>query len=149
MTRNEAIIHAAKYGLSYEVKYCIDALGMSPEEALYEWDVVPEDGKLSFPRIRMPFRKVLIPALEEDTLRPVTRRGDPVNTDLSYSNSLFTGQMMDLGIISRPSGIPDPQIWDRNGHILASGEDHPDDLFAEPFDEETYERFKSLLSKPE
>lgn len=39
MTREEAIKLAKKYCLEDEVIYCIDELGMSPEEALYEWDI--------------------------------------------------------------------------------------------------------------
>ncbi len=39
MPRNEALILAAKYGLENEVQYCIDILGMFPEDALAEWDI--------------------------------------------------------------------------------------------------------------
>ena len=39
MTREEAIAKAAAYQLQGEVIYCMDELGMSPEEALDEWDI--------------------------------------------------------------------------------------------------------------
>lgn len=39
MTREEAIALASKYGLESEVIYCIDVLGLTPEEALDEWDI--------------------------------------------------------------------------------------------------------------
>lgn len=39
MSRKEAISLASEWGLEYEVEYCIDVLGMSPEDALYEWDI--------------------------------------------------------------------------------------------------------------
>lgn len=39
MPRTEALALAAKYGLEEEVRYAIDELGYSPEEALYEWDI--------------------------------------------------------------------------------------------------------------
>lgn len=39
MSREEAISLAAKYGLQDEIIYCIDVLGLSPEEALDEWDI--------------------------------------------------------------------------------------------------------------
>jgi len=39
MTREQAILVAQKYGLQAEVIYCIDVLNMSPEDALYEWDI--------------------------------------------------------------------------------------------------------------
>ena len=39
MTREEAIALAEKYNLQAEIKYCIDVLGQSPEEALDEWDI--------------------------------------------------------------------------------------------------------------
>lgn len=37
MTREEAIAIATQYNLQYEVVYCMDNLGYSPEEALDEW----------------------------------------------------------------------------------------------------------------
>lgn len=36
----EAIYLAEKYGLGAEVKYAMFELGMSPEEALAEWDLL-------------------------------------------------------------------------------------------------------------
>lgn len=39
MTREEAIALASKYGLEEEIEYCIDVLGLTPEEALDEWDI--------------------------------------------------------------------------------------------------------------
>jgi hypothetical protein len=39
MTREQAIAAALKYGLQAEVIYYIDVLNMSPEDALYEWDI--------------------------------------------------------------------------------------------------------------
>ena len=39
MAREEAIAIAEKYCFEEEVRYCIDVLGCSPEEALYEWDI--------------------------------------------------------------------------------------------------------------
>ena len=40
MTREEAIITAAKYMLQAEVIYEMDHNGLSPEEALAEWDIL-------------------------------------------------------------------------------------------------------------
>ncbi len=40
MSRSAAIALAAKYGLEDEVTYCIDVLGMFPEDAIYEWDIM-------------------------------------------------------------------------------------------------------------
>lgn len=40
MNRQEAISTAAKYGLIGEIIYYMDHLGMSPEEALSEWDIL-------------------------------------------------------------------------------------------------------------
>lgn len=40
MTREEAIALASKYCLEGEVIYCMDELGMSPDEALEEWDLL-------------------------------------------------------------------------------------------------------------
>lgn len=39
MTREQAIAAALEYGLQAEIIYCIDVLNMSPEDALYEWDI--------------------------------------------------------------------------------------------------------------
>lgn len=39
MSREEAITLASKYGLQDEIIYCIDVLGLTPEEALDEWDI--------------------------------------------------------------------------------------------------------------
>lgn len=39
MTREEALKIARKYGLENEVDYAMQN-GYSPEEALYEWDIV-------------------------------------------------------------------------------------------------------------
>ena len=39
MTREEAIAIAEKYNLQNEVEYCMNH-GDSPEEALYEWDLM-------------------------------------------------------------------------------------------------------------
>lgn len=39
MTKKEAIILARKYNLEYEVRQEMEA-GLSPEEALDEWDIV-------------------------------------------------------------------------------------------------------------
>lgn len=39
MTREEALKIAKKYGLEKEVDYAMQN-GYSPEEALYEWDIV-------------------------------------------------------------------------------------------------------------
>jgi len=39
MTREEAIAKAEMYNLQDEVKYCIDNLGYSPEDALEDWDL--------------------------------------------------------------------------------------------------------------
>lgn len=39
MSKEEAIVIAAEYSLKGEIEYCINVLGMSPEEALYEWDL--------------------------------------------------------------------------------------------------------------
>ena len=39
MSKEEAIVIATEYSLQGEIEYCIDVLGMSPEEALYEWDL--------------------------------------------------------------------------------------------------------------
>lgn len=38
-TREYAIKCASKYNLEAEITYCIDVLGMSPDEAMMEWDV--------------------------------------------------------------------------------------------------------------
>ncbi len=40
MSQAHALAFAAKYGLEEEVNYCIDVLGYTPEEALYEWDII-------------------------------------------------------------------------------------------------------------
>lgn len=37
--RIRAISIASVYGLQNEVIYCMDKLGMSPDEALLEWDL--------------------------------------------------------------------------------------------------------------
>lgn len=37
MTKEEAITIATAYHLQDEIEYCIDILGMTPEEALDEW----------------------------------------------------------------------------------------------------------------
>lgn len=37
----EAIDLAEEYGLGAEIEYCIFELGMSPREALEEWDLEP------------------------------------------------------------------------------------------------------------
>lgn len=39
MTKEEALKIASEWGLQGEVEYCINH-GMSPEEALYEWDLL-------------------------------------------------------------------------------------------------------------
>ena len=39
MSRHEALAVAAKYGLIGEVIYEMDRKGLSPEEALSEWDI--------------------------------------------------------------------------------------------------------------
>lgn len=39
MTREEALEIASEYGLEFEVETMIDA-GLTPEEALLEWDLV-------------------------------------------------------------------------------------------------------------
>ena len=39
MTREEAIAIAEKYNLQNEIRYCMDYLGYSPEEACDEWDL--------------------------------------------------------------------------------------------------------------
>ena len=39
MSKEEAIVIAREYSLQEEIEYCIDVLGMTPEEALYEWDL--------------------------------------------------------------------------------------------------------------
>jgi hypothetical protein len=40
MTREEAIATAMKFGLQGEVIYEMDHNGLSPEEALSEWDIL-------------------------------------------------------------------------------------------------------------
>ena len=40
MTREQAISTAAKYKLQAEVIYEMDHNGLSPEEALSEWDII-------------------------------------------------------------------------------------------------------------
>ena len=40
LTRSRALITAAKYGLQREVAYLIDYQGLTPEEALSEWDIL-------------------------------------------------------------------------------------------------------------
>jgi len=40
MSRHEALAVAAKYGLIGEVIYEMDRKGLSPEEALSEWDIL-------------------------------------------------------------------------------------------------------------
>ena len=40
ITREEAIVWAAKYNLIAEVIYCMDHLEMTPAEALAEWDII-------------------------------------------------------------------------------------------------------------
>jgi len=39
MKRIDALIIASRYGLFSEVRYCIDILHYTPEEALEEWDI--------------------------------------------------------------------------------------------------------------
>lgn len=39
-TREKAIAIAKRYNLSGEIAWCIDYYGMSPEEALYEFDLI-------------------------------------------------------------------------------------------------------------
>lgn len=39
MTKKEAIIIARKYNLEREIRQELEA-GLSPEEALYEWDIL-------------------------------------------------------------------------------------------------------------
>ena len=39
-TRERAIAIAKRYNLSGEIAWCIDYCGMSPEEALYEFDLI-------------------------------------------------------------------------------------------------------------
>lgn len=38
--KNDAIKIASEYGLEGEVKYSMNVLGMSPVEALIEWDLL-------------------------------------------------------------------------------------------------------------
>lgn len=38
-SREFAIKMATKYGLQNEVIYCMDELGMTPNEAMMEWDI--------------------------------------------------------------------------------------------------------------
>lgn len=40
MKKKEALKIARAYGLDNEVKYCIECCGMTPEEALKEWDLL-------------------------------------------------------------------------------------------------------------
>lgn len=40
MSREFAIALAAKYCLEEEVKEAIDILGLTPEQAIYEWDII-------------------------------------------------------------------------------------------------------------
>ena len=40
LTRSQALVTAAKYGLQREVAYEIDHNNCSPEEALAEWDIL-------------------------------------------------------------------------------------------------------------
>lgn len=40
MKRKEAIKQAKVYNLEKEVAWCIDSCGMTPEEALREWDLI-------------------------------------------------------------------------------------------------------------
>lgn len=40
MKKKEALKIARQYGLDNEVKYCIKYCGMTPEEALREWDLL-------------------------------------------------------------------------------------------------------------
>ena len=40
MSREEAIATAAKYGLIAEVIHCMDRQGLSPVDALAEWDII-------------------------------------------------------------------------------------------------------------
>lgn len=42
MTKDEALIIAAKYGLDKAVSLAI-GYGYSPDEALADWDILPED----------------------------------------------------------------------------------------------------------
>mgnify|MGYP007012572712 CR=1 FL=1 len=46
-TYDEAIAAAANYGLEEEVKYLMDH-GYTPDEALREWDCMPEDDAPEF-----------------------------------------------------------------------------------------------------
>lgn len=40
LTRSQALVTAAKYGLQREVAYEIDHNNCTPEEALAEWDIL-------------------------------------------------------------------------------------------------------------
>lgn len=40
ISRTEALTMASIYGLETEVKYAIDCCGLTPREALEEWDIV-------------------------------------------------------------------------------------------------------------
>lgn len=114
----------------------------------YFWDFDPlleplEEKTEESPALpRIPFRPEHIEGINYDVLRPVTRSGQNV-TDLSFGHTFYDEEDMAFGRIPRPEGAQD-MVWDRNGHVLASGAEHPDDLFVEPFDEETFERLQSL-----
>ena len=40
INRNRALKIAATYGLEFEVRTCIDLVGMTPTDALAEWDLL-------------------------------------------------------------------------------------------------------------
>ena len=40
INRKRALTIAAAYGLEFEVRTCIDLVGMTPTEALAEWDLL-------------------------------------------------------------------------------------------------------------
>ena len=40
ISRKRALKIAAAYGLEFEVRTCIDLIGMTPTEALAEWDLL-------------------------------------------------------------------------------------------------------------